>query len=154
MDTTGEVTVTVPQAVFLLALDDETGRPLVDRSALAQVLSAAGLIELIMLGRLRIVGSAGTESGVDADAKPGTYVEVGQPLDPAGADANLEALVETAVGRKPDSAVKLIVGFGGPKSEATKLKEGHRGGVRRRRGARSRGEEVPRRHLLGALAAR
>ncbi|PPF42650.1 hypothetical protein C5B85_15325 [Pseudoclavibacter sp. AY1F1] len=124
MDTAGEMTVTVPQAVFLLALDDETGRPLVDRSALAQVLSAAGLVELIMLGRLRIAGQAGAESGVDADAKPGTFVAVGQPLDPAGADADLEALVETAVGRKPDSAVKLIVGFGGPKSEATKLREG------------------------------
>ncbi|WP_416375806.1 GPP34 family phosphoprotein [Pseudoclavibacter terrae] len=63
MDTAGEATVTVPQAVFLLALDDETGRPLVDRSAFAQVLSAAGLIELIMLGRLRIADQQGPRRG-------------------------------------------------------------------------------------------
>nr|WP_271985008.1 GPP34 family phosphoprotein [Pseudoclavibacter terrae] len=48
---------------------------------------------------------------MDADAKPGTFVAVGQPLDPVAAGADLEALVEIAVGRKPDAAVKLKEGI-------------------------------------------
>ncbi|WP_405218792.1 GPP34 family phosphoprotein [Agrococcus sp. Ld7] len=103
--------ISIPEAILLLAIDDETGKPVVSDSAVGMAFAAGAAAQLVLQGRIRI-------SGVDAtDAKPGTFVS-----GDGQADERLEPLVEHLVGRTPEDALGKIVGFNGPGAPAGKLR--------------------------------
>ncbi len=67
----------VAEVLLLLALDDASGRSHLGASAQAQAVGAAGLAELVLLGRLRFDADAGTlvEGEGDAPERLAAFVE-------------------------------------------------------------------------------
>lgn len=94
--------ITIPEAVLLLALDDERGTALIDDSALGAALAGGAVAQLLLDGRVRIAGEG--EEG----AKPGRLVAAG-----GSTDERLEPLVARIEGRKPKDALSTIAGLGG-----------------------------------------
>lgn len=122
--------LTIPEAILLLVMHDETGRPVVDDSTVGISFAAGAAAQLVLEGRIRLAD----ERDVAAGAKPGTFVEgdgvaqgaavVGAGAADAGGtdaggtgsgegDARLEPLVEHCIGRTPKDALAKVVGLGG-----------------------------------------
>lgn len=126
--------LTIPEAILLLAIDDETGKPLVDDSTLGISFAAGAVAQLVMDGRIRLADERDASTG----AKPRTFVEgdgVAQGAGPYGAgdwaaggigsgdsDARLEPLVEHCIGRSPKEALSKVVGLGGAGTPAGKAR--------------------------------
>ena len=49
--------LTIPEAVLLLAIDDEAGTPLIDDSSLGIAMAAAATAQLLLDGRMRLAGA-------------------------------------------------------------------------------------------------
>jgi hypothetical protein len=94
--------ITIPEAVLLLALDDERGTALIDDSALGAALAGGAIAQLLLDGRVRIAGDG--EEGV----KPGRLVAAA-----GSSDERLEPLVARIEGRKPEAALSTIAGWSG-----------------------------------------
>ncbi|QCR18215.1 GOLPH3/VPS74 family protein [Agrococcus sp. SGAir0287] len=107
-----DIQATIPETVLLLALDDETGKPVLDSTTLLQTLGGAGLAELVVRGRLRLA-----EEGEPGGTKPGRFVASTSVVEP-----ELEAFVEHAEGRKSSDALARVVGWGGSRSVASRLR--------------------------------
>lgn len=127
--------LTIPEAILLLVMHDETGKPVVDDSTVGISFAAGAAAQLVLEGRIRLAD----ERDVAAGAKPGTFVEgdgdaQGATVVDAGAadaggtdaggtdaggthsgdgDARLEPLVEHCIGRTPKDALAKVVGLGG-----------------------------------------
>lgn len=111
--------LTIPEAILLLAIDDETGKPLVDDSTLGISFAAGAVAQLVMDGRIRLADERDASTG----AKPGTFVEGSRAVRGAGgADARLEPLVEHCIGRSPKEALSKVVGLGGAGTPAGKAR--------------------------------
>lgn len=108
-----DIQATIPETVLLLALDDASGKPVLDSTTLLQALGGAGLAELVVRGRLRLA-----EEGETHGTKPGRFITSAAVVEPV-----LEAFVEHADGRKPDDALTRVVGWGGSRSVAARLKD-------------------------------
>ena len=106
-----DIQATIPETVLLLALDDASGKPVLDATTLLQTLGGAGLAELVVRGRLRLA-----EEG-DAGTKPGRFVTSAAVVEPV-----LEAFVEHAERRTPKDALARVVGWGGTRSVASRLR--------------------------------
>lgn len=107
-----DIQATIPETVLLLALDDASGKPVLDGTTLLQTLGGAGLAELVVRGRLRLA-----EEGETTAAKPGSFVASTAVVEPV-----LEAFVEHAEGRTPKDALARVVGWGGTRSAAARLR--------------------------------
>lgn len=93
--------LTIPEAVLLLAIDDEAGSPLVDDSSLGIAIAAAAIAQLLVDGRMRVAGPG------EPGATEGTLVAAA-----GGTDARLEPLVAEVDGRSTKDAITRIVGWG------------------------------------------
>ncbi|WAC67050.1 GPP34 family phosphoprotein [Agrococcus sp. SL85] len=103
--------ITIPEALLLLALDDERGTAILDDGTLGTALSAAAIAQLLVDGRVRIAGEG------EPGARPGRLVEA------AGAsDDRLEPLVARIAGRTPTSALQIAAGFGGAGSPSGRVR--------------------------------
>ncbi|SDH63409.1 GOLPH3/VPS74 family protein [Agrococcus jejuensis] len=107
-----DIQATIPETVLLLALDDASGKPVLDGTTLLQTLGGAGLAELVVRGRLRLA-----EEGEPTGTKPGRFVASTAVVEPA-----LEAFVEHAEDRTPSDALTRVVGWGGTRSVAARLR--------------------------------
>lgn len=107
-----DIQATIPETVLLLALDDASGKPVLDSTTLLHTLGGAGLAELVVRGRLRLA-----EDGEPSGTKPGRFVASTALVEPT-----LEAFVEHAEGRKPSDALTRVVGWGGTRSVAARLR--------------------------------
>ncbi|MFC7431548.1 MULTISPECIES: GPP34 family phosphoprotein [unclassified Agrococcus] len=108
-----DIQATIPETVLLLALDDASGKPVLDGSTLLHALGGAGLAELVVRGRLRLAGE-----GEPTGTKPGRFVASTTVVEP-----QLEAFVEHAEGRAPSDALTRVVGWGGSRSVAARLRD-------------------------------
>ncbi|GEK80459.1 GOLPH3/VPS74 family protein [Agrococcus baldri] len=149
--------ITIPEAILLLGIDDETGRPVVGDSTVGMAFAAGAAAQLVLQGRIRIAGA-----GADAtEAKPGTFVSADGAVD-----ERLEPLVEHLVGHKPQDALGRVIGLGGPgapagKARARALEDFAEAGLLARRDQRflgitwsQRWERGERREVEDALQAR
>lgn len=94
--------ITIPEALLLLALDDERGTAILDDGTLGTAMAAAAIAQLLVDGRVRIAG----------EGEPGT--KPGRLAPAAGAtDDRLEPLVERIAGHSPTDALRIVAGFGG-----------------------------------------
>ncbi|NYG08597.1 hypothetical protein BJ986_003084 [Phycicoccus badiiscoriae] len=100
---------------LLLALDDESGRPLVDSTKLKAAVAGAAIVDLTFDGVLRL-----TEPG-DPEYKPGRLVRATKTV--AVADPRLAEVAELAHNRKPKDAVGRIGGMSAWKDRAGGLKD-------------------------------
>jgi hypothetical protein len=105
-----DIQATIPETVLLLALDDASGKPVLDATTLAQALGGAGLAELVVRGRLRIATEGDAE-------RPGRFVTSTTVVEPT-----LEAFVEHADGRTPKDAIARVVGWGGTRAPVQRLR--------------------------------
>ncbi|GAA5063186.1 GOLPH3/VPS74 family protein [Nocardia callitridis] len=105
--------LTVAEEFLLLALDDDTGKKLVDSTRTSAALAGAALVQLTVEGALRL-----TERD-DPDHKPGRLVSTGK----RATDPRLADLAEVAHGRKPKDAVGKVVGYGKWRSRAKNLQD-------------------------------
>lgn len=103
--------LTIPEAVLLLAIDDETGASLVDDSSLGVAVAAAAIAQLLLDGRMRVAGPG------EPGATDGTLVAAA-----GGTDARLEPLVAEVDGRSPEDAISSIVGWSGAKAPGGRLR--------------------------------
>jgi hypothetical protein len=104
--------MTLAEEFLLLALKDETGKPLIDGMRLGVALVGAAIVELTLDGALRL-----TEDG-DPDHRAGRLVATGQaPTDPRLAD-----LVTAVHDRKPKDAIGKITSSGVWSNRAKNLK--------------------------------
>lgn len=101
--------VTVPEAVLLLSLDDETGAARPSDTTLGLSMAGAALAQLALDGRLRSEGGD--------DTHPGRLVAT-----PATTDPRLEPLVALVDGKRPSDAMSAITGWGGAKAPASRLR--------------------------------
>lgn len=103
--------ITIPEAILLLGIDDESGKPVVSDSTVGMAFAAGTAAQLVLQGRMRIAGDDAT------DAEPGTFVNAdGQ------ADARLEPLVELFVGRTPQAGLGKVIGLGSSGAPAVKVR--------------------------------
>ncbi|GAA2170497.1 hypothetical protein GCM10009846_01110 [Agrococcus versicolor] len=105
-----DIQATIPETVLLLALDDASGKPVLDASTLGQALGGAGLAELVVRGRLRIAGEGEA-------VKPGRFLTSTAVVEPT-----LEAFVEHSDGRTPKDALARVVGWGGKSAPVQRLR--------------------------------
>ncbi|WP_404312318.1 GPP34 family phosphoprotein [Agrococcus terreus] len=103
--------LTIPEALLLLALDDERGTAILDDGTLGTAMAAAAIAQLLVDGRLRVAGEG------EPGAKPGRLVPAAGATDP-----RLEPIVERIVGRTPTPALQIVAGFGGPGSPSGKVR--------------------------------
>jgi|GEM_PF-5786614 len=103
--------LTIPEAVLLLAIDDEAGTPLIDDSSLGIAMAAAATAQLLLDGRMRLAG-AGEPGSAD-----GTLVAA-----TGGTDARLEPLVAEIAGRTPKAAIERMAGWGGTRTPGGRLR--------------------------------
>lgn len=103
--------LTIPEAVLLLAIDDEAGSPLVDDSSLGIAVAAAAIAQLLLDGRARVAGEG------EPGAQPGTLVAAA-----GGTDARLEPLVAEVQGRSTKDAITRIVGWSGARAPVGRLR--------------------------------
>lgn len=106
-----DIQATIPETVLLLALDDASGKPVLDGTTLLHALGGAGLAELVVRGRLRLAAEGEA-------TKPGRFVASTTVVEP-----ELEAFVEHAEGRAPKDALTRVVGWGGSRSVAARLRD-------------------------------
>lgn len=103
---------------LLLALGDDSGRPLVDSTKLKAAVAGAAIVDLTFDGVLRL-----TEPG-DPEYKPGRLVRTTTSLaDKTLADPHRAEVAELAHNRKPKDAVGRIGGMGAWKDRAGGLKD-------------------------------
>lgn len=107
-----DIQATIPETVLLLALDDASGKPVLDGTTLLQTMGGAGLAELVVRGRLRIA-----VEGEPSGTKPGRFVASTTVVEP-----RLEAFVEHAEGRTPKDAIARAVGWAGKQAPAERLR--------------------------------
>lgn len=107
-------TRSLAEEFLLLALDDSTGKPLVDSTKMKAAIAGATLVELTMTGALRLTGHD------EAEFKEGRLVRTGQgePTDPL-----LREVLATAHDRTPKSAVSRIGGASAWRNRAGDLKD-------------------------------
>lgn len=98
---------------LLLALGDETGKPLVDSTKLKAAVAGAAIVDLTLDGALRL-----TEKG-DPEFKAGRLVRTGQTVP----DGRLDEVAELSHNRKPRDAVSRIGGMSAWKDRAGGLKD-------------------------------
>ncbi len=98
---------------LLLALDDATGKPVVDGGRLKLGLAGAAVVELVLHGVLEIA-----QQGA-ADVKPGRLRRTGRVVD----DELLSAVADTAHGRTPKAALDKIGGMGDWRGRAGELRD-------------------------------
>lgn len=104
--------LTLAEEYLLLALDDASGRPLVDSSRLHAAVAAAALVDLTVEGSLEI-------ADVAVDVKAGRFRRTGRvPADPL-----LAAIADEAHGRKPKDAVSRIAGLSSFRNQSGRLRE-------------------------------
>ncbi|MBO0609249.1 GOLPH3/VPS74 family protein [Myceligenerans salitolerans] len=105
--------LTLAEQVLLLALDDESGRPLTDSTRLHAGLAGAVLLDLIRAGALELAEH-------DTDVRAGRLRRTGRntPGDPL-----LAEILDRAHGKKPRDAVMAVDGSGGWVNRAGRLKE-------------------------------
>lgn len=98
---------------LLLALDDATGKPLVDSTRLKAAVAGAAIVDLTFDGALRLTAAG------DPRFRPGRLVRTSQPVaDPLRAE-----VVDLVHDRKPKDAVARIGGASAWKDRAGGLKE-------------------------------
>lgn len=106
--------LTLPEEVLLLLLHPDTGKPVVNDTAVNAALGGAALLELTANGALRL-----TETD-EPGARRGRLVPTRyQPEDP-----RLAGLVEPAAGRRPKDAIGKIIGWSWGGSRAGDLRQG------------------------------
>lgn len=110
--------VTIPEAVLLLAIDDERGRRLLDDSSLDVALAAAALAQLVHDGRMLVAGAAVGPEHEGGAADPGRLIAAD-----GGTDARLEPLVARVAGKRPAGALKAILGWTGVGSPADDVRQ-------------------------------
>lgn len=103
--------LTIPEAVLLLAIDDDEGSPLIEDSSLGIAIAGAALAQLVVDGRMRVV----------AHGEPGDEAEV---LVAASGTTNphLEPLVERIDGTTPSQALSVVAGWGGRSAPTTRVR--------------------------------
>ncbi|QUW18033.1 GPP34 family phosphoprotein [Agrococcus sp. Marseille-Q4369] len=103
--------LTIPEAVLLLAIDDDEGSPLIEDSSLGIAIAGAALAQLVVDGRMRVV----------AHGEPGGEAEV---LVAASGTTNphLEPLVERIDGTTPSQALSVVAGWGGRSAPTTRVR--------------------------------
>lgn len=105
--------LTLAEEFLLLALDDNTGRKLVDSTQMSAALAGAAIVELTLDQAMRM-----TETS-DSGREPGRLVAT----DRRPADARLASLLTVADGHKPKDAVAKVAGFGSWRSQAKNLQD-------------------------------
>ncbi len=98
---------------LLLALGDDSGKPLVDSTKLRAAVAGAAIVDLTFDGALRL-----TEPG-DPEFKAGRLVRTGQTVT----DARLAEVADLSHNRKPKDAVGRIGGMSAWKDRAGGLKD-------------------------------
>lgn len=98
---------------LLLALGDDSGKPLVDSTKLRAGVAGAAIVDLTLDGALRL-----TERG-DPGFKPGRLVRTGRLVT----DARLAEVAEQSHDRKPKDAIGRIGGLNAWKDRAVGLKD-------------------------------
>ncbi|MBL8930652.1 MAG: GPP34 family phosphoprotein [Kineosporiaceae bacterium] len=105
------MTLSIPDEVLLLLLDDVRGKVLVDGTALNAALAGAALVELTLDGAIRLTATD------EPRAKKGRLVGTGR----SARDPRLMALIPRMEGRKPKDAVGRVMSSGF-RSPATDLR--------------------------------
>ncbi|MGK5553245.1 GOLPH3/VPS74 family protein [Actinomadura kijaniata] len=93
--------LTLAEEFLLLALRDDTGKPMVDGTRLKAALAGAAIVELALDGALRLTGPD------EPHHKPGRLAATGGPVT----HERFAGLVELVDGRKPKDAVSRAAGF-------------------------------------------
>ncbi|WP_125773341.1 GOLPH3/VPS74 family protein [Antribacter gilvus] len=105
--------LTLAEEFLLLALDDTTGRPIVDSTRLHAAIAGAALVDLTLQGSLEVAEH-------DTDVRRGRFRRTGQAdlHDPL-----LAQILEDAHGRKPKDAVSRVSGQSSFRNQAGRLKD-------------------------------
>ncbi|GAB3170405.1 hypothetical protein GCM10027059_36780 [Myceligenerans halotolerans] len=106
--------LSLAEQVLLLALDDESGKPLTDGTRLHAALAGAALLDLVRDGALELAEH-------DTDVRAGRLRRTGvaAPSDPL-----LAEILGLVHGKKPKDAVMAVTGVSQWTNRAGKLKEG------------------------------
>lgn len=103
--------LTIPEAVLLLAIDDDEGSPLIEDSSLGIAIAGAALAQLVVDGRMRVVAHG------EPAAEPGVLVAASGTTNP-----HLEPLVERIDGATPSQALSVVAGWGGRSAPTTRVR--------------------------------
>jgi Golgi phosphoprotein 3 (GPP34) len=99
--------------LLLVALDDATGKPLVDGTRLKAAVAGAAVVDLTLTGGLRLTGKGDPEAG------PGRLVRTTQVV----ADPRLDEVARVVHGRKPKDAVGKVGGASAWRDRAGDIKD-------------------------------
>ncbi|MCR8670738.1 GPP34 family phosphoprotein [Agrococcus sp. HG114] len=103
--------LTIPEAVLLLAIDDDRGSPLIEDSSLGIAIAGAALAQLVVDGRMRLVAPG------EPGSAPGALVAASGTTSP-----HLEPLVARIDGATPADALSIVAGWGGPTAPTTRVR--------------------------------
>jgi hypothetical protein len=109
----GAMSRSLTAELLLLALDDATGKPLVDATRLRAAVAGAAVVDLTLTGALRL-----TRPG-DTQARPGRLVRTTQHVS----DPRLDEVARVVDGRKPKDAVGKVGGATAWKDRAGNIKD-------------------------------
>jgi hypothetical protein len=104
---------TLTEEFLLLALDDVSGKPLLDSTKLHAAIAAAALVELTVRGALEVATA-------DTDVKKGRLRRTGRATP---TESIMIEILERAHGQKPTNAVSEIGGISSFRNRASTLKD-------------------------------
>ena len=103
--------LTIPEAVLLLAIDDDKGSPVMEDSSLGIAIAGAVLTQLVVDGRMRVAGEG------EPYARAGTLIPSAGTTDPL-----FEPIVQRVEGVTPGEALAAVAGLGGRGAPARQVR--------------------------------